>query len=218
MVRLEADGGWFGPARGQPRVGGRMAIGAQIDLAGRRVTFVSVHLESNSSPAQRNRQVSHLLDVIDEYDAGAALLLGGDFNTSTVDRTRDRDAEFGRPELVAAPLRMLDVAPHEPLFRGLADRGALARKQCSGQADRRPPAGQPRASRQDRLDLHARPACALLPSFRRWDGWHLFPTMTASSSRSNRIRERGRSRTVKATSSGRNLPVTTKIHCRCYDA
>src|SRR5262249_9819062 len=32
MVRLEADGGWFGPARGQRRVGGRMAIGAQIEI------------------------------------------------------------------------------------------------------------------------------------------------------------------------------------------
>ncbi len=60
-VRLEADGGWFGPARGQPRVGGRMAIGGQIDLAGRRVTFVSVHLESNSSPAQRSEELRCLI-------------------------------------------------------------------------------------------------------------------------------------------------------------
>jgi len=144
MVRLEADGGWFGPARGQPRVGGRMAIGAQIDLAGRRVTFVSVHLESNSSPAQRSRQVSHLLDVIDEYDAGAALLLGGDFNTSTVDRTRDRDAEFGRPELVADPLRLLDVVPHEPLFQELADRGLhWHASNVPGKPTERPQPGEP---------------------------------------------------------------------------
>ena len=53
LVRLDADGGWFGPERGQQRVGGRMAIGAQIELAGRPVTVVSVHLESNSSPDER---------------------------------------------------------------------------------------------------------------------------------------------------------------------
>jgi endonuclease/exonuclease/phosphatase family metal-dependent hydrolase len=121
IARLEAEGGWFGLARGQPRVGGRMAIGAQIELAGRRVTFVSVHLESHSSPDQRLRQTSRLLDMIERYDASAPLLIGGDFNTSTVDRTRDRDSEFR--ELAADAARLLDVVPHEPLFRELARRG-----------------------------------------------------------------------------------------------
>jgi endonuclease/exonuclease/phosphatase family metal-dependent hydrolase len=121
IVRLEAEGGWFGPARGQPRIGGRMAIGAQIEFAGRRVTFVSVHLESHSNPDQRLKQTCHLLDMIEHYDAGAPLLIGGDFNTSTIDRTRDRDQEF--QELAADPTRLLDVAPYEPLFRELANHG-----------------------------------------------------------------------------------------------
>jgi hypothetical protein len=59
--------------------------------------------------------------MIGHYDAGASLLIGGDFNTSTIDRTRDRDREFR--ELAADPTRLLDVAPHEPLFRELAHRG-----------------------------------------------------------------------------------------------
>jgi endonuclease/exonuclease/phosphatase family metal-dependent hydrolase len=123
MVRLEVDGGWFGPARGEPRVGGRMAIGAQVRLAGRWVTFVSVHLESNSSPAERRMQVAHLLDAIEVYDAGAPILLGGDFNTSTVDRTEDRDRQLRRGELQADAARLVDVIPHEPLFRELEIRG-----------------------------------------------------------------------------------------------
>jgi endonuclease/exonuclease/phosphatase family metal-dependent hydrolase len=123
MVRFEADGGWFGPARGEQRVGGRMAIGAQIEIAGRWVTFVSVHLESNSSPIQRKAQVSHLVDVVEKYDAKAPLLIGGDFNTSTVDRTELRDKEFRRREFAADPKRLLDVEPYEPLFQELADRG-----------------------------------------------------------------------------------------------
>jgi len=144
MIRLEADGGWFGPARGQQRVGGRMAVGAQIELGGRRVTFVSVHLESNSSPAQRKAQVSHLLDVAERYDAQAPLLIGGDFNTSTIDRAQDRDREFRRREIAADPGRLLDVEPHEPLFRELADRGFdWQASNVPGRPTERPQPGEP---------------------------------------------------------------------------
>lgn len=144
MIRLEADGGWFGPARGQQRVGGRMAIGAQVEIAGRRVTVLSVHLESNSSPAQRKAQVCHLLDVVERYDAQAPLLIGGDFNTSTIDRTQDRDREFRRREFAAEPKRLLDVEPHEPLFRELANRGFDWRaSNVPGRPTERPQPGQP---------------------------------------------------------------------------
>jgi endonuclease/exonuclease/phosphatase family metal-dependent hydrolase len=147
MVRLEADGGWFGPARGQQRVGGRMAIGAQIEVGGRWVTFVSVHLESNSSPAQRKTQMSHLLDVIEKYDAGAPLLIGGDLNTSTVDRTQDRDREFRRAEFLADPGRLLEVEANEPLFQELADRGFDWRaSSVPGKATERSQPGQPMRS------------------------------------------------------------------------
>jgi endonuclease/exonuclease/phosphatase family metal-dependent hydrolase len=123
MIRLEAEGGWFGPARGQQRVGGRMAIGAQVGLAGRPVTVVSVHLESNSSPAKRRAQTARLLDALERYDSGAPLLVGGDFNSSTIDRTGDRDDEFRRRELAADPRRLLEVEPYEPLFCEMADHG-----------------------------------------------------------------------------------------------
>jgi endonuclease/exonuclease/phosphatase family metal-dependent hydrolase len=123
MVRLEAEGSWFGPARGQQRVGGRMAIGAQVELAGRAVTLVSVHLESNSSPAQRQAQTARLLDALECYDSGAPLVVGGDFNCSTIDRTGERDDAFRRRELAADPRRLLEVEPYEPLFREMAARG-----------------------------------------------------------------------------------------------
>jgi endonuclease/exonuclease/phosphatase family metal-dependent hydrolase len=144
VVRLEADGGWFGPARGQQRVGGRMAIGAQIEIGGVWVTFVSVHLESNSSPIQRKAQVSHLLDVVERYDGDAPLLIGGDFNTSTVDRRQDRDVEFRRTEFATDPMRLLDVEAHEPLFRELADRGFdWSASNVPGRPTERPQPGQP---------------------------------------------------------------------------
>jgi endonuclease/exonuclease/phosphatase family metal-dependent hydrolase len=144
MVRLEADGGWFGPQRGQQRVGGRMAIGAQIELAGRPVTVVSVHLESNSNPAGRKMQVTHLLDVIEKYDADAPVLVAGDFNTSTIDRTRDRDLEFQRAELVANPARLVAVEAYEPLFQEMASRGFDWRAgNIQGRPTERPQPGRP---------------------------------------------------------------------------
>ena len=123
LARLDAQGAWFGWERDQPRVGGRMAIGAQVELAGHLVTVVSVHLESHSGPGDRATQAAQLLDVIDKYDAHAPVLLGGDFNTSTVERARDRDEEFRRAELLRDPMRALHVESYEPLFAHMASRG-----------------------------------------------------------------------------------------------
>jgi hypothetical protein len=33
LIRLDSDGGWYGPQGGQQRVGGRLAVGAEITLA-----------------------------------------------------------------------------------------------------------------------------------------------------------------------------------------
>jgi len=119
LIRLDVDGCWFGPERGQQRVGGRMAIGAQIRIDGKPVTLVSVHLESNSDPAGRAVQVIRLLDALKRYDPVAPTLIGGDFNTSTIDRRRGRDEEFRRAEFAAEPRRLIDVEAHEPLFAAM---------------------------------------------------------------------------------------------------
>jgi endonuclease/exonuclease/phosphatase family metal-dependent hydrolase len=124
LVRLDAAGGWFQPERGQPRIGGRMAIGGQVLVGNRRVTVVSVHLENRTDPAGRAVQTRHLLDAIDKYDPQAPVLLGGDFNTLTSsheDRHDDPPAWAAR--IAAEPDRLIDVEPHEPLFATLAGRG-----------------------------------------------------------------------------------------------
>jgi endonuclease/exonuclease/phosphatase family metal-dependent hydrolase len=94
LLRLEADGTWFGPARGQPRVGGRIALAGQVMLDGRAVTVVAVHLESHSDPLMRAAQMARLIGLIEAYDPAAPVVIGGDLNTATVDRrvTRCDDA------------------------------------------------------------------------------------------------------------------------------
>lgn len=124
MVRLDAAGGWFGPERGQPRIGGRMAIGGQVLIGNSRVTVVSVHLENRTDPASRAIQTRHLLDAIDKYDPQAPVLLGGDFNTLTASHEeRHDDPKAWAARIAAEPGRLIDVEPHEPLFAVLAGRG-----------------------------------------------------------------------------------------------
>ncbi|WFP64706.1 endonuclease/exonuclease/phosphatase family protein [Mesorhizobium sp. WSM4904] len=124
LFRLDAAGGWFRPERGQPRIGGRMAIGGQVLLGGRRVTVVSVHLENRTDPAGRADQTRHLLEEIDKYDAHAPVLIGGDFNTLTAGHEeRHDDPAAWRARIAAEPGRLIDVERHEPLFQVLADHG-----------------------------------------------------------------------------------------------
>ncbi|RWM02583.1 MAG: endonuclease/exonuclease/phosphatase family protein [Mesorhizobium sp.] len=124
LVRLDAAGGWFRPERGQPRIGGRMAIGGQVLLGGRRVTIVSVHLENRTDPAGRADQTRHLLDAIDRYDAEAPVLIGGDFNTLTASHEERHDDPAAWLERIAAePDRLIKVERHEPLFQVFAERG-----------------------------------------------------------------------------------------------
>ncbi len=120
LFRLEAEGKWFGWDRDEPRVGSRMAIGGQVQLDGVMVTLVAVHLESHSDPDHRAGQVAQLLDLLDEYDAHAPVLIGGDFNTSTMGRGPDG---FSQPDLRDDPHRLVRVEPFEPLFALMAGRG-----------------------------------------------------------------------------------------------
>lgn len=124
LVRLDTAGGWFRPERGQPRIGGRMAIGGQVLLGERRVTVVSVHLENRTDPAGRADQTRHLLDAIDKYDAQAPVLIGGDFNTLTATHEeRHDDPAAWRARIAAEPDRLIRVERYEPLFEVLAERG-----------------------------------------------------------------------------------------------
>jgi endonuclease/exonuclease/phosphatase family metal-dependent hydrolase len=111
MVRLETDGFWFmGERNGERRIGGRQAVLASI--AG--ITFAAVHLESHSDPQHRATQTAVLLDDVEAFAAAEPIVIGGDFNTATV--------EHGAKGGLAAE-RLLDPVPFEPLFEVMAARG-----------------------------------------------------------------------------------------------
>ncbi len=137
MLRLEEGGGWFDGTRGEPRIGARMALLAQLEIAGRPVTLVCAHLESHTDPGDRARQMARLLDGIEAYDAGAPVLIGGDFNTT------------GRAHGSAPPRR--DPTGFEPLFALAAARG-YERRSCNREDEptrRHPPDDRRPATRLD---------------------------------------------------------------------
>ncbi|TPI17260.1 endonuclease [Mesorhizobium sp. B4-1-3] len=124
LVRLDAAGAWFLPEHGQPRIGGRMALGGQVMVGDRRVTVVSVHLENRTNPAGRADQTRHLLDAIDRYDAEAPVLIGGDFNTLTATyEERHADPAAWQARIAAEPDRLMCPDRHEPLFGIMAGHG-----------------------------------------------------------------------------------------------
>lgn len=85
LIRLDDHGHWYvtgsGADPGQPRLGGRMALAAEIATEAGPVCFVSTHLESNAGTAHRAGQMGRLLDAIDRFAPGMPVLIGGDLNT-----------------------------------------------------------------------------------------------------------------------------------------
>jgi endonuclease/exonuclease/phosphatase family metal-dependent hydrolase len=124
LIRIEANGDWFDGSRNEPRVGGTIALGAQILVGGVAVTLVNVHLESHGDPEERAGDVRRLLRMVDAYDAAAPVLIGGDFNTSCVTRADRRAGKRPWRERMQQQPDLL-VRPHraEPLFTALAEAG-----------------------------------------------------------------------------------------------
>lgn len=117
LVRLETSGRWFDGVFGERRVGGRIAVLAEVEVGGRSVLLASAHYESHTGPADRLLQTCTMLDAIDAHSPGLPVLIGGDFNTNTfeLEDKPSRDA--------ADPRRLVDPVPYEPMFAELGSRG-----------------------------------------------------------------------------------------------
>ena len=142
LVRLRQDGAWFSGERGERRVGGRIAVLATLTIGDQPVTLASVHLESHGDPNARAEETTMLLDAIDVYAPDQPALIGGDFNTSTLDKPWSEDVAL-------SVSRVMDPIPFEPLFEQLAERGydwlaandmtAATQRWPSGRFSSRPP-------------------------------------------------------------------------------
>ncbi|MCV9962349.1 endonuclease [Pararhizobium sp. BT-229] len=81
LIRLWGELLWFVNGGEQPRIGDRCAIGAVVQTTQGPFVAVSVHLESATTAAYRERQMQELIDRIEAVFPGLPILIGGDLNT-----------------------------------------------------------------------------------------------------------------------------------------
>lgn len=123
----------------QKRIGERVAVFCELDVAGTHVGAVSIHLENRTSPEARARQTEAILAHAERMFGGMPVLIGGDFNTNGFDYS---------PEACEAQYRrqcrdgVIADATEEPLFRAIEQAGFDYRS-CNGERieTRRRPTG-----------------------------------------------------------------------------
>ena len=117
VVRLpDAGADWFAVDSSQPRVGGRMAVLATVAIDDVPVHVASTHLENRTSADCRAEQLDAVLRAIDERDASAPAIVGGDFNTIGADIGVLLDRAAVRALRENEPWRFTWPVVYEPLF------------------------------------------------------------------------------------------------------
>lgn len=79
-LRLHGHRQWFSDAD-QPRLGERVALGAQVATTAGPLLAISTHLESACAPEHRERQICGLIETLDHAFPDLPVLIGGDLNT-----------------------------------------------------------------------------------------------------------------------------------------
>lgn len=88
-VRLPEQYNWYFDR--QRRIGGRLAVLAELDVAGTPVGVGTIHLENRTHGPGRRVQLETVLSAAEKMFPEMPVILGGDLNTNTFDG-RDKDA------------------------------------------------------------------------------------------------------------------------------
>src|SRR5207248_1376449 len=101
----------------QERLGGRIALVAEINVAGRKLVTYNLHLESRGTDALRISQLEEVLLDATCYDAACPLIVAGDFNLdASKPAVALAVAKTGFQDAVAAP--HTPTTPAHGLFEG----------------------------------------------------------------------------------------------------
>jgi endonuclease/exonuclease/phosphatase family metal-dependent hydrolase len=101
----------------QERLGGRVALVAQINVAGRKFVTYNLHLESRGSDALRNSQLREVLSDATCYDAECPVIVAGDLNADASKAAVAMQlARAGFQDAVASP--RTPTTPAHGLFEG----------------------------------------------------------------------------------------------------
>ena len=121
VIRLPEEYNWYFDR--QKRIGGRLAVFAELDIGGRPLGAVSIHLENRTHGEGRRRQMETILEAVRRELPDMPLILGGDLNTNTFDGRDKEDINdiAASPEMRRRCLE--DVFDFEPLLPMTAEAG-----------------------------------------------------------------------------------------------
>src|SRR5260370_11409806 len=108
---------WFLPNREpfQERLGGRIALVAQINVAGSKLVTYNLHLESRGNDALRISQLNEVLHDAGGYDFTPTVVVAGDLNLNAFTPVgTDLLARAGFPDVV--PTARMPTTPARPLL------------------------------------------------------------------------------------------------------
>ena len=121
VIRLPEEYNWY--LDRQRRIGGRLAVFAELDVGGKPLGAVSIHLENRTHGEGRLHQMQTILEAVRRELPDMPLILGGDLNTNTFDGRDKEDINdiAASPEMRRRCLE--DVFDFEPLLPLAAGEG-----------------------------------------------------------------------------------------------
>ena len=121
VIRLPEEYNWYFDR--QRRIGGRLAVFAELDVGGKPLGAVSIHLENRTHGEGRLHQMQTILEAVRRELPDMPLILGGDLNTNTFDGRDKEDINdiAASPEMRRRCLE--DVFDFEPLLPLAAGEG-----------------------------------------------------------------------------------------------
>ena len=138
VIRLPEQYNWYFDR--QKRIGARVAIVCSLDIGGREVGAVSVHLENRADSEGRAAQMAVVYDEIRRsFAPDTPVMIGGDLNTNTFDGNDipGFTALFNDPERLAK--HMAAVEKYERVLPQAEENGFSYREFSSIEGTRRKP-------------------------------------------------------------------------------
>jgi len=114
VIRLPEEYNWYFDR--QKRIGGRVAVFAELDIGGKPLGVVSIHLENRAHGEGRKHQMSAILEAVRKEFPDISVIMGGDLNTNTFDGRDKEDINdiAGSPDMRRRCLE--DVFDYEELL------------------------------------------------------------------------------------------------------
>ena len=114
VIRLPEQYNWYFDR--QRRIGGRVAVYAELEVGGQAVGAVSIHLENRTHGEGRRAQMAVILEAVRRELPDMPLILGGDLNTNTFDGRAKEDIGDIAADPALRRRCLEEVADFEPLL------------------------------------------------------------------------------------------------------